>query len=100
MSRLECPLDINNRVAYVELQVNDNPPAKYRIDYQDSGTVGYASMRGQYAVHGRLTNMSINWANVKDSDIGIIHMIGSINRGNATLTIWLAKPKGKEALPA
>ena len=90
-SRLEAPLSIRENLAYFELSINNNPPAKYRLDYGDAGTMGYSAMYGKYAINGKLTNISMDWAKPKESDIGIIHVIGSIDKGFAKLHLWRKK---------
>lgn len=87
-SRLVCQLNISEKIAYFELEVNDNPPARYRLDYHDAGTIGYAAGQGRYAVNGRLINMSIDWANPNPGEIGIINVIGTIDNGFARLHLW------------
>lgn len=87
-SSLEANLSINDKVAYFELSINDNAPAKYRLDYHDAGTTGYAAMNGQYAINGRLTNVSMDWSKAKPSDFGIINVVGSIDNGVAKLHLW------------
>lgn len=84
-----APLNIENSVAYFWLRINGQPAQKYRLDYGDAGTVGYARMQGQYAIGGKLTNVSIDWSKgLNPTDYAILNMIGTINRGNARLTIW------------
>lgn len=88
-ANIELALDHKEKSAYVELEINDRPAAKYHLTYQDSGTVGYARMQGQYAIHGTLTNVTMNWA--KDDPYenwGIINAIGTIDNGAGKLHLW------------
>ena len=87
-AKLECELNTREEIAYFELEVNENQTEKYRLDYHDAGTVGYAAGKGQYAVNGRLINMSMDWANSKPGEIGIINVIGTIDNGFARLHLW------------
>lgn len=88
MGGFSASLSIENKVAYFWLLINGQPAQKYRLDYGDAGTVGYARMNGQYAVGGTLTNVSIDWKNPKPSDFPLLHMIGMIDKGAARLTVW------------
>lgn len=89
MGSFSTPLSIENKVAYFWLRINGQPAKKYRLDYGDAGTVGYARMQGQYAIGGKLTNISIDWSKcLNPTDYAILNMIGTIDRGNARLTVW------------
>ncbi len=88
-ANIELPLDIKEKSTYVELEINDRPAAKYHFTYQDSGTVGYARMQGQYAIHGTLSNVSMRWD--KDDpreNYGIINVIGTIDNGQGKIYLW------------
>lgn len=88
LGSFSSPLSIRENVAYLWLRVNGQPAQKYRLDYGDAGTVGYARMQGQYAIGGRLTNVSMDWSNPKPTDYAILNMAGTIDNGNARLTVW------------
>lgn len=82
-------LNIENNVAYFWLRINGQPAQKYHLSYGDAGTVGYARINGQYAIGGKLTNVSIDWSKgVKPTDYAILNMVGTIDKGNARLTVW------------
>lgn len=87
-SRIKLPLSIQEKSAELQISVNGNPAAIYRLNYSDAGTIGYSAMKGKYAVQGRLINVSMDWANPSPSDYGIINAVGSIDNGQATLHLW------------
>lgn len=88
---IETPLDMNTEVSYLMLAINDNAPVKYRLDFRDAGTTGYSAMKGRYAVSGRLTNISIDWAAPDSQDFLIINVIGTVDNGQARLHLWKNK---------
>ena len=62
-ARLQLPLSIDDNEVYIYLRINRKPAEKYFLQYRDAGTVGYARMQGQYAISGKLTNVSADWTN-------------------------------------
>lgn len=76
---------MDKSVQYLWLKIDGKGAEKYRFDYQDSGTAGYARARGQYAVHGRLTNVSGDWSKDGGPEHGIISVVGTVDSGIATL---------------
>jgi hypothetical protein len=89
---LKMPLSIDEHVAYVNLKIDGSEPIRFHLYYGDAGTVGYSRMQGRYAISGRLSNVSMDWANPKEEDVfKIINVIGGLDNGNATLHLWAVK---------
>jgi len=92
-SNIETFLDINESVVYVNLKINGGESIKFHLNYWDAGTVGHARMKNQYAIGGRLTNVSMNWAKPKKKDVfKIINVVGITDNGKARLHLWLNNP--------
>lgn len=91
-SSIKLPLSLDEKVVYMDLKINGGEPIRFHFYYSDAGTVGYAAMRGHYAIGGKLSNVSMNWAKPKESDIfRIINAIGRLENGQATLHLWMTK---------
>lgn len=87
-ARLEMKLSLVVKTDYVNLSIDNKPEQRFKFDYKDAGTVGYARMNNQYAVSGRLTNVSKDWGDPTNSDFGLINVIGHIDNGKAVLNLW------------
>lgn len=93
---LKIPLSLDENVVYMNLKINGGEPIKFHFYYGDAGTIGYAKMQGSYAVSGRLSNVSMNWAEPKETDVfRIINAVGTLDKGQANLHLWMKATHSK-----
>lgn len=61
----------------------------YTFNWTDAGTIGYAQMQGKQAIYCRMTNVSIDWSDIKDYEYPFLHCNGNIDHNNGTMTLYI-----------
>lgn len=80
------PRPHHNTQVYLDLSINGGPAEEYHFIYNDAGTVMYARMGGNFAINGRLTNVS---ENSHKKPFFIINAIGSMKVETLSrITLW------------